>query len=1174
MRALLKCSCLNSVLIQQRYGYRRPGPIFGLFLLTLLSTISMTGQTFTGAITGIVTDAAGAMVPGASVVITNTGTAETRQTVSDDVGRYSVQQLLPGTYSITVTANGFKRFVKDKIDLFGNQTAEINAGLVVGDTSQSVEVSASALSVDTQTANKDITLDSQQVISLPTSLRNPLFLVHTTAGVATVRTGLNPYQTDQNQNRFSLNGGRDESSAILVDGAPIVAPDWGGAIVTPSQDVVAEVQVKRAAFDAQFTRTDGGVVSVITKNGTDQFHGSAFEYLRNDAMDANSWGNNRAGVAKPPFKRHQFGGTLGGPVSKARKIYFYGGYEGVKLTNPRTFLATVPTAAERAGDFSQTLNADGTPSLIFNPFTTVADPSSPTGYRRQIFAGNKIPASLINPVGAKVAGLYALPNTASTSLADGNNYASSAPFPYTSKRMDTRGDWVMNEKNSLFARFTMAWQEEQLPTFFGNGADSFDGEKHRRFLAVLGDTWVPGPSWVINILLTSGRWEDHSNTSSNGFSGTTIGLPVSTVAQFQATNILPNFNLENYTQLGNPSLGFTPKETHNLQINASHEMGSHSLKFGWVAELQRLNPVNLNAPSFNFDRGLTSGPTASLDSTNSGNAIASLLLGTGSTGNVPYNAELALQQWSWGWYIQDSWRFNSRLTIGLGLRYEIQNARTERYNQLNYFATQATNPLSAATGLNLKGGLVYLNNDNRGLWDTDYKNFQPRLSLAYKITDKLVFRSGYGIFSPATFSVNGDATALSYGYSTNTPWNSTQGGGGFIPLNLISNPFPSGFVQPSGNSLGLLAGVGSNINAMQRLHPTPYTQTYTADVQYQITPSAVVELGYVGTQGRKLLLGNALNNSRGVPSLNQLPSQYLALGSALNNQVANPFQRAITTGPLSGATIPAWRLLVAYPQYTGVNLVGDTPGASSSFNALTVKYTQRMSKSVTALLTYQWSKAIDDTSETQSWEVQDAVRDVFNRRLDRSISAHDLTHDFVGSVIWELPVGRNRMFGSHMNRVAEAVLGGWQLSTIVRLGSGLPLQFWAPNALATYGYQVSRPNVTSLAALAVANPNPNQWFNTSSSVISAPGTYQIGNMPRFVPNIRTGPSRNADMTISKNFSLTEQVRLQLRGEAYNISNTPQYGRADTTVGSPTFGQVSGTTNLSSRSLQVAARVDF
>jgi hypothetical protein len=1121
-------------------------------------------QTFTGAVNGSVKDSAGAAVAGAAVEILNSGTGELRRATSSADGGYSFSQLMPGTYNLTVTAAGFKKFVKNGIPLEGNQTAEQNANLEIGDAQQVVEVSASSLQIDSETASKDVTLTQKEVVNLPTSLRNPLYLVRTTAGVASVRTGQSPYMTDQNQNRFSLNGGRDSSTAVLVDGAPITAPDMGLAIITPSPEVVGEVQIKRTAYDAQFSRTDGGIVSVITKSGTNDFHGSVFEYLRNSITDSNTWDNNRASIQKPLFQRNQFGASLGGPLWKSKGLFFYGGYEGVRLGQPRTFLATVPTAAERSGDFSQTLNSDGSRATIYNPFSTVANAASSTGYSRTPFAGNVIPASFINPVGSAVANLFALPNITSSNLGNGNNYGASDKATYQSDRADVRVDYVINEKDSLFGRFTRAWQSEGLPTFFGKGADSFDGENHHRFQAVLGNTWTPTPNWVVNILLSSGRWIDVDSTTSLGYNGTEVGLPAALVRQFQA-NTLPQFTFDNYTQLGRTEYDRNPKETHDLQLNVTREFSGHSLRFGWVGELQRLYPANVSSAYFNFTRGLTSGPDASTSSITSGNAVASLLLGTGASGDAPYQAALALQQLNWGWYVQDSWRATSRLTIGVGLRYEIQGARTERFNRLNYFATQATSPLAAATGLPLKGGLAYVGNGDRGLWDTDYSNFAPRLSVAYKITDRLVFRSGYGIFNPSTYAVSGDAQKSSDGYSADTVWNSTAGGNGLQPLSLLSNPFPQGLTQPNGAAGGLLTQVGQNVYATQRSHPTPYVQTYSADFQYQLLPSAVVEAGYIGTQGRKLLLGT-LNN------LNQLPSQYLSLGSALNNSVANPFAGSISSGPLSGATIPYWRTLVAYPQFTGVNLLGDTPGASSSYNALTLKYTQRLTSGLTVLATYQWSKAIDDTSETQGWEVNDAVRDVFNRRLDRSISAHNLPYDFVGTMLWQLPFGHGKRFGSNMNKVVDGVLGGWEVTSIVRLGAGLPLQFRTNNTLAAYGYTVDRPNVTSLSALQLSKPSPNSWFNTSA--VSTPGDYAIGNMPRYVGNIRTGPTRNADLSLSKSFPLWERSHLQVRAEAYNISNTPQYGRADTTLGDASFGQVTSTTNVGARTMQFAARIDF
>ena len=582
-----------------------------------------------------------------------------------------------------------------------------------------------------------------------------------------------------------------------------------------------------------------------------------------------------------------------------------------------------------------------------------------------------------------------------------------------------------------------------------------------------------------------------------------------------------------------------------------------------MAEFQPLNSLDETSANFNFDRGLTSGPIASTNASNSGNSLASLLLGTGSSGNAPYNAALALIQKNFAWYVQDTWHVNNRLTLTAGVRYEIQSPRTERYNRLNSFATQAVSPLSSATGLTLKGGLVFDGSSNRGYWDGDYSNFAPRVSLAYKITDKLVFRSGYAIFDSTTAAST--LAGTSDGYSTNTAWVSTVGGGGILPANLVSNPFPQGLNQPVGSSQGLLTEVGQSVNAFQRSHPTPYVETFGADFQYQLGRNSILEAGYTGTQGRKLLIGVSLNE-------NQLNPSYLSLGNALNNQVANPFFNVITNGPLSGPTIPYWRLLVPYPQFQNINLAGDTPGASSSYNALLVKFSHRFTNNLTVLATYAWSKALDDTSETQAWEVHDAIRNAYNLAGDKSISAHDLPQDFVGNAIWEIPVGKAKRFGANMSRFGNAVIGGWQISSVVRVGSGLPEQFYAPNDLSAYGFAVLRPNVTSMSALTSIDRTPEHWFNTAA--VSAPAPYTIGSAPRWFGAVRMRGNRQADISLSKSWDLLERLRLQFRVESYNITNTPQYGGADTTVGDAAFGRVTSTTNVGPRNIQLGARLDF
>lgn len=1119
-------------------------------------------QVFTANITGSIADPTGNLVANAEVTVRNEATGEVRRTTTDATGRYTVSQLPPGHYELSVASPGFKKFVRSQIPLDPGQTGEQNAALSLGDAAQSIEVSANAEEVDTQTANKNVTFTTQQMVSLPQTERNPLLFVHSTAGVAAVRQGQVPYMTDQNTNRFSLNGGRDESAAILVDGVSIVSPGWGGAIAVPSQDAVAETQVTRQSYDTQYGKTDGGVVSVVTKSGSNDFHGSGFEFLRNDALDANSWANNFSNIPRQTFHRHQFGGNVGGPLWKSRKLFFFSGFEAFKQATPQTDVTTVPTALQRNGDFSQTHNADGSISTIFDPMTTQLATDGSGNYVRTPFPGNVIPASRLDTVGAKALALYPQPTSSGDPVSNANNFAAPGQLVSNYYKLDTRIDWVKSERYSLFGRITKGWQEDGIPLFFKNGGDSTGGEKDPRFLAVIGQTFVPTPTWVINVLIGSGRWHEIDTTASSAHDGTLVGLPLSVVNQL-AINTLPQFNVSGYAQIGNAEFVSTVRESHNAQVNASKQLRAHSIKFGFMAEIQRLNSLDESSAFFNFDRGLTSGPVASTDSSNSGNALASLLLGTGSSGNAPYNAALAMLQRNFAWYVQDTWHVTNRLTLTAGVRYEIQSPRTERYNRINYFATQAVNPLSAQTGLDLKGGLVFDSSKQRGYWDGDYTNFAPRVSLAYKITDKLVFRSGYAIFDSTTAAST--LAGTSDGFSTNTNWVSTVGGGGILPANLVSNPFPQGVNQPAGSSQGLLTEVGQSVNAFQRNHPTPYVASYSADFQYNLGRSSIIEVGYTGTQGRKLLLGVSLN-------INQLNPSYLSLGNALNNQVANPFYNVITNGPLSGPTVPYWRLLVPYPQFLGVSLAGDTPGASSSYNALLVKFSHRFTNSLTVLASYQYSKALDNTSETQAWEVHDAIRNAYNLAGDRSISAHDLPQDFVANAIWELPVGKGKRFGTNMNRVANAIAGGWQIATVVRLGSGLPEQFRAPNDLGAYGFAVLRPNVTSMSDLTSIHQTPQHWFNPAA--LSAPAPYTLGSAPRWFGAVRMMGNRQADMSLSKSWSLMERLRLQLRVEGYNITNTPQYGGADTTVGDAGLGRVTSTTNIGPRNIQLGARLDF
>ncbi|MGH9657060.1 MAG: TonB-dependent receptor domain-containing protein, partial [Bryobacteraceae bacterium] len=833
-----------------------------LVLCALASIDTAWGQAFTGTITGVVSDPNSAAIPGAAVRARNEATGDVRNAVTGGDGLYVFSQLPPGTYEISAESKGFRRGVQTGLVLRVNQTAELNIGLQLGEVTQTVEVNALVTMLDTQSANRSITLDRKAVLDLPVNARNPFALVHVNAGVIAVRTGISTATQDQNHNRFSMNGGRGQAGLTLIDGVPAAAVDWGGLIAAPSVDSVQEVNITRNQFDAQFGKSDGGVVNMITRGGSNDFHGGVFEFLRNDKLDANSWSNNRSGLRRTQFQRNQFGGSASGPILKAKRLFFYGAYEGMRQGSPGTNISTVPTQLQRQGDFSQTFNANGSLSTIYDPFTTTPNPSG-AGFVRQPFAGNRIPSALFDPVAVKVINLYPQSNTTGDQPTNARNFVAAGKTVTINDRMDARIDWAKSDHWSLFGRFTKAWQENVAPKYFGNGADTNFSDVNPRHQIVIGNTITPSPTWVINVLIGSGRWRENQNSPSTGLDATALGFPSSLVSLFQ-TRTYPGFSAQNYASLNNRRFLNVPRETHNIQANITKELGAHSVKFGWLGELARLNNTDFNTPEFGFNRGLTSGPVATTANAITGDGIASLLLGTGSGGSAPIAAAIAVTARYHGLYIQDSWRLNRRLTLHLGLRWEAQLARTERYNRLNNFDYTIASPLAQPTGLPLKGGLVFVTPENRGAWDTEWVNFAPRIGMAYKLTEKLVLRGGYGIFFPQT----GGGT--NQGFSTSTAWVSTAGGDGLNPNRgaLLRNPFPGGFNQPAGTSLGLLTQVGESVNAFSRHHPLGYVQNFSLDFQYELSRGMVLEFGYTGSQGRKLVFGTG-------QQANQMPTEFL-----------------------------------------------------------------------------------------------------------------------------------------------------------------------------------------------------------------------------------------------------------------------------------------------------------
>ena len=1163
------------------------------FASALFLGASLIAQTFTSSITGVVSDPTGAVVAGATVTLANTANNDEHQFASANDGAYQFNNLQPGTYRLTVSTPGFKSSVRDNLVLQAQTNTTVNVGVEVGDSTQKVEVSSSAVLVDTETANNSVTLDSRLMEALPNATRNPLNFVFALAGTTEAPGGQTQRNgsLDQLSSNFGLNGGRTGNETILIDGAPSQAVDWGGLLVSPLQDSVQEQQVVRNTYDSQYERAGGGIVTLITKGGSNAFHGEAYDYLQNSALDANYWSNNKYGIPRGQFKQNQFGGNFGGPILKRYNLYFFGGYEGFRQPNTQsTGLITVPTQAERNGDFSHSFNADGSPTVIYNPFTTTAvtDASGNTTYTRQPFPNNQIPSSLFNPTGVKIANLYPLPNRAGQGPNGINNYYAQGSGNTVNDKFDTRVDWEQSSKNRLFVRFSdRVRQDITIPCFFCNGADTNNNQTNSGYQAVINDTFTPSPTWVVNAFVSYSRWqESHIAIGFGQGNASAIGLSPSL---FQAP-LLPTVSADNqFSGLGNGSYQQYTRYSSTSQVNLTKELRKHTLKFGANFDVGMINSVNEAAGSLSFGSGLTScdqdpngGPSciansAGNSSIQTGSSIASMLLGTASGGSQGINIDPAMSLHTYGLYIQDQWRVNHRLTINAGVRYENQRPATERFNRLEYFDPNVLSPVSAAVapvlGRQIYGGLEYASSSNRFAWPANNHDFAPRIGIAYKITDRLVARAGAGIFflqPSALISFDGGQF---YGFSSFTSYNATDSGG-FFPTNLANNPFPGGINLPTGGAAGLNTQVGDNLSQVwaKAPHPNGYTEQWSFDLQYQLGSHSVLEAGYTGNRGKKLLYGN--------PNLDadQLNPQYLSLGPALDNPVANPFYGIVNPNSYLGytQTISYNELLRPYPQFTQIQYTRSLPGARSAFDALNVKFNQSFSNGLSLLVTYQFSKALDNGPEDFfGWATNNVWRDAYNTKLDYAISSHDVPQSFATALVYDLPYGKGKKWGSDAPAFVRQVLGNWQVSTVARLASGLPLlglQESNNNHLNNYGFP--GPQIPDLIGNPKpSNQTPDNWINTAA--FAAPASeFQLGNSALRLTSLRERAARNFDIAVGKSFG-TELIKMQLKAEFLNAFNYAQYNGIclDLSGSNCVTGQAQGTENTP-RTIQMSLKATF
>ncbi len=1116
-----------------------------LILLTLAAAVTAIvgeAQTQTATLRGVVQDATGAVIPGATVTLTNVDQNRPWKSTTNQVGAYVLLQIPPGNYKLEVEAAGFKKFEQAGLILNVAQVAEINPVLELGAVTEVIEVTGQSPLLETATSTLGEVVNSITTENLPLNGRNVLQLVALTPGITTNTNYRGQMQGSGSigSNGFSANGGRNVSNSIMLDGSPQEVMGYNQPAYVPSPDAVQEFKVQTNALSAEYGRTGGAVVNMVHRSGTSEFHGVVYHFLRNDAFDANGFFNNLNGRPKAAFRYNQFGATAGGPLTPSRQTtFFFVNYEGVRQVNPGSTTMTVPTPRMLAGDFTQIKN-------------TIYDPATINSRgERQPFPGNLIPAARHNPVAVSLLSYYPKPNKEGVV----NNYFTQAGSRAGRNVVSVKIDRRISDRQNLFGRFSydqaLTTQADQFATA-ASPNPGFSGNRNRS--ATLDDTYL-FRGWVLHgnygyAYHANPRWarEDKTPLPSQ------LGFPAY-VDQAVQYPLFPTINVSGYQRMGPESsyIILNKFETHTWSGDASRLIGNHTLKLGAVYRLNRVSNSRPNNPSgsYTFNDSWT---RRVFNRSGGGDAIASFLLGLPSGGQIRSEPVLALQVKYTAAYIQDDWRVNDRLTLNLGLRWDMDFPLTERFDRASWFDTQARLPLEAPPLGPFYGGLVFAGfrtpGAPRGIKDKDTNNFAPRVGLAYKLTDRFVLRSGFGVFYNPTTGIGPNATNTgALGFNAITPFTSSIDGGR-TPFTTLSDPFPDGFNAPENGQNGLLTFVGQSINGNMRFDRIPYSLQWNFNLQYEIVGNTLLEVAYAGNSGVKLLANSQWN---------QLPDPYLQLRDELAKVVENPFFGVLpATSSIGKKTTTLGQLLRPFPWLTGLTQQWGAQ-AHSSYHALQTKFRKRYSSGLQFLLAYTWSKTIDDVSSVAGFLGDQNPGYTNNNRkdLDRSLSAIHIPHVLAFNFQWELPFGKGKPLLAGAGWWNHLV-GGWIVNGIAQIQSGSPISISSRNNTTGSLGGGQRPNSTGISSRTPGSTKERiyGWLNPAAFVDAEP--YTFGNVGRFLPDNLGPPLHTWDLSLLKDFQLSERFRLQFRTEMFNAFNQVNFANpSGTTFGQPDFGVITG-----------------
>lgn len=1126
-------------------------------------------QEYRGAVLGRIVDPSGAPIANAGIQAVNVDTGVTIRSTSNEVGNYQIPFLVPGNYTILVEQVSFRRVERKGIRVATNSQVTLDFSLELGATSETVTVTGDTPLLNTASADLGQVLDKNYLSSVTVNLnRNVLNTVRMVPGVV----GGGATVTGNNAGSFSISGGGSTVGRVemLVDGIPnTTAHNNGGVVFIPSIDAVEEIKVNTTLFDAQYGHSNGGAINITTKGGTNEFHGTAYLYKRWSVLDANTWTNNTRGLPKPPTNYYQFGYFLGGPIiipklyNGRNRTFFSTTLEKDRDSNQLTRQARVPTELERAGDFSGTLNRRGGAFSLFDPLTTVVTGSRAT---RQAFAGNRIPASRITTTGSEWLKLYPRPNsgTGPPQLEALNWIATDATvIPQT--QISARIDHTVSNRQRLFGRIGLLrlyqTNGELIRGQYSIAPEGTGGlarANPRRFYNIgFDDTFTFSPSFLASFRYGLVRKVQTNLRGGVGYDNSFLKLP-DVIAANQSVPGWPTFNVgENLPTLGSTSVEET-NDQHSVMATFSKLSGRHTLKWGldWrVLRWHRNSPGDAASGAFTFDTVFTrADPFTPTSTDTSGTAMASILLGLPASGSLGYVSSLSLQNHYLAGFVQEDWKVNQRLTLNFGLRYELETPYTERYNRMSYGFDETGKLPVNVPGFDLRGGIRFAGVDGqpRRGGRLDGNNLGPRIGFALGTGTKTVWRGGYGMFFSGQAFNTGFLADVGV-FNAATPFVGTNDGGA-TPFRTLANPFPEGLRQPIGASLGLLAQVGDGVSFFDERRVSPYNQQWQISVQRQLPLRIVAEAAYTGMLSLKQF--ESFN-------LNEKPDRFLALGTAENSRVANPFLGAFQPNSVlgQGATITQSRLWGRFPQFTNATIQGANTG-KAIYHALQMKVDKRMTGGLNFLWTYTFSKLIDN--ETTS---------VINPRKYRTVSSFDQTHIMRVAATYEFP-WRFDQLGA--NRFLRQVAGGWSVSGFFTAETGTPLGVTHPNGrpIRIRNPAKSGPVGERLGdRLDPVTRRPlNPYFDIDAFLPLA-SQFEITPEAARFDELRAPGTLSLNLSLFKAFPIGERVRVQLRMESSGVTNTPNFAAPGTGMGSlATFGVI--TSAGGSRQMQGSLRMTF